>query len=520
MSRLPLGTVTLLFTDIQGSTELLRRLGREQYVLELGHHRDALREAFTGRGGVEVEMQGDSFFFAFPYARDAVAAAADAQRRLATLDWLECPIRVRIGIHTGEPMVTSDDLYAGLDVHRAARVMSVASGGQILLSERTTDLVEGELPDELEVQPLGAFVLKDFDRPEELAQVAIAGLSSEFPPPGAERASAGTRIAPGGARRATGGRFSSRRARATLLGAVTALVGAGAAVAFVAFGGSSSGPTQNAVIAINPATNAVVDRVSVGNSPTKIATGSGGVWVVNADDGTVSELDPSGNVERTVGTSGTPTDVITGGGAVWVADRPNKIIRIDPANGDTDALTLKTPRTVFVPLMWLATSPGLVWVSAERTLSRIATRTLKVRTSPLPPPDWGPIAIGLGAVWESVEYHIYRLDPTGSKVLGSISFPPGQVPMLVVDGFLWAVNTSVGVLAQIDPRSDTIVRTVTVGNSPSGIAFGDGSIWVSSQDGTVIRIDPETASAQATIRVGGTPQDVAVGFGRVWVAVA
>src|SRR5581483_6332250 len=111
MSRLPRGTVTLLFTDIEGSTELLRLLGREAYVEALGVHRRLLRDAFARRGGVEVEMQGDSFFFAFPYARDAVAAAADAQRELAAHDWPGEKIRVRIGIHTGEPMVTEEDLY-------------------------------------------------------------------------------------------------------------------------------------------------------------------------------------------------------------------------------------------------------------------------------------------------------------------------------------------------------------------------------------------------------------------------
>lgn len=161
MSRLPRGTVTLVFTDIQGSTELLRRLGRERYVQSLGIHRRFLRDAFARRGGVEVEMQGDSFFYAFPYARDAVAAATDAQRLLATHEWPDEPVPVRMGIHTGEPMVTEEDFYAGLDVHRAARVMSVASGGQIVLSERTTDLVDGELPDELTIHPLGVFSLKD-----------------------------------------------------------------------------------------------------------------------------------------------------------------------------------------------------------------------------------------------------------------------------------------------------------------------------------------------------------------------
>ena len=129
-AELPSGTVTLLFTDIEGSTRMLQDLGREAYVRALTEHRRLLREAFTSHGGVEVEMQGDSFHFAFPYARDAVAAAAAGQRALAEHAWESQPIKVRIGLHTGEPM-QADGLYAGLDVHRAARVMSAAHGGQI-----------------------------------------------------------------------------------------------------------------------------------------------------------------------------------------------------------------------------------------------------------------------------------------------------------------------------------------------------------------------------------------------------
>jgi class 3 adenylate cyclase len=114
--RVPSGTVTLLFTDIEGSTDLLRSLGREAYIEALGIHRRLLRERMAAHGGTEVEMQGDSFFFAFSSAREAVTAAAESQRALATHEWGTRPIRVRMGIHTGEPTVTEENLYAGLDV--------------------------------------------------------------------------------------------------------------------------------------------------------------------------------------------------------------------------------------------------------------------------------------------------------------------------------------------------------------------------------------------------------------------
>jgi predicted ATPase/class 3 adenylate cyclase len=172
---LPTGTVTLLFTDIEGSTRMLQELGREAYVRALTEHRRLLREAFTAHGGVEVEMQGDSFHFAFPYARDAVAAAAAGQRALAEHPWEHQPIKVRVGLHTGEPMQT-DGLYAGLDVHQAARLMSAAHGDQVLLSARTADLVDGEV--DVELIDLGEHRLKDLIAPQRLYQLG-AGV---FPP--------------------------------------------------------------------------------------------------------------------------------------------------------------------------------------------------------------------------------------------------------------------------------------------------------------------------------------------------
>src|SRR5919198_3515224 len=130
---LPTGTVTLLSTDIEGSTRLLRALG-ERYEEALADHRRLLRAAFSEHGGCEVDTQGDAFFYAFERAHDAVAAAVAAQRALAAHAWPDgIPLRVRIGIHTGEPSTTGEG-YVGIDVHRVARVMSAGHGGQVLLA--------------------------------------------------------------------------------------------------------------------------------------------------------------------------------------------------------------------------------------------------------------------------------------------------------------------------------------------------------------------------------------------------
>jgi class 3 adenylate cyclase len=167
MADLPAGTVTFLFTDIEGSTRLLRELGHG-YAQALADHRRILRAVFEARSGVEVDTQGDAFFYAFARATDALAAAGEAQEALAA-----GPVRVRIGVHTGEPQVTSEG-YVGLDVHAAARIAACAHGGQVVLSRRTRELARADL----ELTDLGEHRLKDVEQPVQLYQLG----RFEFPP--------------------------------------------------------------------------------------------------------------------------------------------------------------------------------------------------------------------------------------------------------------------------------------------------------------------------------------------------
>src|SRR5438093_8081925 len=166
MRELPTGTVTFLFTDIEGSTKLLHELGPDRYAEALAEHRRALREAFERHGGVEVDTQGDAFFVAFVRASDALAAAADAQ------SGLDGPVRVRMGLHTGEPLLTEEG-YVGIDVHRAARIAAVGHGGQVLVSQSTRDLVGAD-----RLRDLGEHRLKDLTAPERIYQLG----DGEFPP--------------------------------------------------------------------------------------------------------------------------------------------------------------------------------------------------------------------------------------------------------------------------------------------------------------------------------------------------
>lgn len=177
---LPGGTVTFLFTDIEGSTRLLTRLG-DRYPDLLGEHGAILREAVTAAGGVEVSTEGDSFFCVFTSAPKEVEAAVAAQRGLARHPWPEgVEVKVRMGLHTGEGIHGGDN-YVGLDVHRASRVAEAGHGGQVLLSAATRALVEGSLPPGVGLRELGQHRLKDLTRPEELSQLVIEGLPDEFP---------------------------------------------------------------------------------------------------------------------------------------------------------------------------------------------------------------------------------------------------------------------------------------------------------------------------------------------------
>ncbi len=181
MPGLPTGTVTFLFTDIEGSTRLLEQLG-DHYAQCLGDYRRLLRAACQTGHGREVDTQGDALFIAFPRAKDALIAAVAAQQAVARHQWPnDVSVRVRMGLHTGEPL-SAETGYIGIDVHRAARICAAGHGGQILLSQTTRELVADDLPDALSLRDLGEHRLKDLARPQRLFQVVAADLPSDFPP--------------------------------------------------------------------------------------------------------------------------------------------------------------------------------------------------------------------------------------------------------------------------------------------------------------------------------------------------
>src|SRR5581483_7771510 len=171
----PTGTVTLLCTDIEGSTGIVGRLGAE-YAGVLEQHRQLIRDAVVAAGGAEIDCRGDEMLLVFTDAADAVRGAVSAQRALAAHTWPDGnEIRVRMGLHTGEPTVEGST-YIGLDVHRVARISDAGHGGQVLLSERTYELSGAEVVD------LGPQPFRGLPDPERIYQVVADGLQRDFPP--------------------------------------------------------------------------------------------------------------------------------------------------------------------------------------------------------------------------------------------------------------------------------------------------------------------------------------------------
>jgi class 3 adenylate cyclase len=177
--ELPGGTVTFLFTDIEGSTRLIRELG-DDYGDVLAEHRRLMREHLGEAGGLEVDTQGDAFFFSFTRARDAIRGAVTAQRALAEHGWRDgAAVRVRMGLHTGEPALGAEG-YHGLDVVRAARICSAGHGGQILLSETTRALIGEDVPEGVQIVDLGAQHLDGLSD-ERVFQLSIVGTPDRYP---------------------------------------------------------------------------------------------------------------------------------------------------------------------------------------------------------------------------------------------------------------------------------------------------------------------------------------------------
>jgi len=525
VAELPHGTITFLFTDIEGSTRLLKQLGERYGIARADHHR-ILRAAFGEHDGQEIDTQGDAFFVAFRRAKDAVAAAAEAQRALAAHEWPDgSQLRVRMGMHTGEPSV-SEDGYLGLGVHRAARICSAGHGGQVLLSQATVVLLEDEELPGVELRDLGLHQLKDLDRPERIHQLVLDGLPDSFPPLKAPQSQPEATAFEGRegelaeAAQAAVAAAPWYRRRAPMLVIAAVLVAGLVAGGFVLFAGGSDALARLDVDSaglIDAKTADIKKQVAVGADPGPIAIGAGSVWVASGN-GTISRIDPKANlVTQTFPLDNTPGGIAFGDGAVWfTTNEDRRLRRISPAENKIGAAIAvgNGPGSI-------AVGDGAVWVANrfDDTVTKVPEgegRT-KVFRGGLTPAG---IAIGEGGVWISNEAAgtVSRLDPK-SGALQAITVGNGPSGIAVGEGAVWVANTIDGTVSRINPADNSVAAAIPVGRGPNAVTVAAGFVWVTNRyDGSVSWIDPSTNHVKDATRVGESPGGIAASGNDLWVS--
>jgi YVTN family beta-propeller protein len=521
---LPTGTVTFLFTDVEGSTRLVKQL-RDRYGDVLEEHQRLLRAAFAAHDGYEVDTQGDSFFVAFARARDALLAAVEGQLALLSHSWPDgVQIKVRMGLHTGQAL-TSGGRYTGLAVHRAARIGAAGHGGQVLVSQATQTLLEDEEEDlHVFLRDLGGQRLKDLDRPVRLYQAEADGLPASFPPLRHE------------AELAEAARAAIRpptpwRRPATLRAAALALVALLAAAVFLATrdsaGGLSAVDPDNVGV-IDPKSNEIVAEIPVGTRPGPVAPGGSFLWVGNLDQGTLTKVDlrQRTNVGLVQLGERTPTGIAVGARAVWIAHGLlGSVSRVDPqfdrVTSTTDVTASSGPDHGGV----VATEGGSVWaVFGDSTFARIAPTNARVSGSTHAGSKPSAVVVADRAVWvvNSGDATVQRFNPATFEDGPVRTIDVGKQPSAIAfgEGLLWVANTSDDNVTRIDPRGSGSTGTVSVGEGPTAVAVGAGAVWVSNTaEGTISRIDPVTNEVVKTIEIGNAPSGIAVADGLVWVAV-
>jgi YVTN family beta-propeller protein len=534
MAELPSGSVTFLFTDIEGSTRLVRQL-RERYGEVLEDHQSLVRKAFAEHDGHETDTQGDAFFYAFGSAHEAVAAAVEGQRALAGFPWPDgASVRVRIGIHTGRAAPVNGR-YTGLAVHRAARISAAGHGGQVLISQATQSMIEDDEEDlGVHLRDLGDQRLKDIDRPVRLYQVVAAGLPESFPPLREEKGP--TEL---GERRPVP--VYRRRLVVVIATAVALAIAAAALVLATQLGGDT--PTSLASVApdslavVDPTISKITAAVRIPGGPSLVAVGPRFVWVVSDSSRTISSISTDKRtVTQVVAPDATPSAIAADGDAVWVLDGSRRVlVRIDPASG---AVTrgFELPRAPPSPATNRTTSfsvsvgEGALWVTDGSTrLLRIDPESGRVRALDVHEP-LNDVAVGAGAVWaiSGQAASVFQIDTQARAVkpririvnqLGTVA--PFPLAVAVGEGSVWVVNGNTETVTRIDPEVGGVAETIPlgIGRNPNDIAAGAGAVWVANGgNGTLVRVDPKTNKV-ATIAVGSSPRDVAVGDGKVWVTL-
>jgi YVTN family beta-propeller protein len=517
------GVVTIMHTDVEGSTHLTTRLGDELAQHRIHEMKRIVREQVSSHGGREIDNPGDGFMLTFSSTRRAIECAIAIQRALRDHDQehAEDGVRVRIGLNVGE-VVGDDEHPFGAAINAGARVMSQAKGGQIFVSE-TVRRLAGTMPG-VSFRDRGRIRMKGLEERWRLYEIAWD-----------ERAPVAPRPKPATAR-------PRARRLVLLLSALAAAVAL--AVALALFTRHSSGVASispNAVGVIDPKTNKLIGEVHVGVRPQAVTVGDGSVWVANVDDQSLSRIDPkTRQVIRNPSAGGYPSDIAFGEGAVWVAHGPLATVTRVVPQVNRAARPIKALGGAMgcgPPAASVTVGPGAVWFACESgQLGRIDPQTNKaisltgLATSPTGVlPDFSDIAFGLGALWiaNRSTNTVTEVDPATDQRIQDITV--GHAPAaLAVDAnnrAVWVADFQENAVTRISvPRGGfpaTPPERISVGHGPIDVAVGDGAVWVvNANDGTVSRIDPMKNKVVKTIHVGNAPQRIGAGLGRVWITVA
>jgi class 3 adenylate cyclase/streptogramin lyase len=540
MSEATSATATFLFTDIEGSTQLLKSY-RAEYATILSEHHRLLREAFAAYGGQEIDSQGDAFFVAFRRAKNAILAAAAAQQALVKHSWPGgASVRVRMGIHTGEADVATDR-YVGLSVHRAARISALGHGGQVLVSQTAANLLEDDEDDlpGVRLRDLGEHSLKDIARPVRLYQLEIEGLPKVFPPLKVSQTPERNRR-----------RSAAVAAAALLLACIVAV-----AVALSSRGSSPPTVMPQSLVRIDPRTLKPADVVPIGSAPDLVIASGGFVWVThhilrqgpgglrNAGDRTLTRFDPETGEVVTVGgglapcglapdpsgdvwvancfASGGPSanvvriDATTlnfeatwparglsagtfyrglayGGGSLWISEDPASpsVTEIDPQTGKQRSIRLPS-RSTGLSLAWSG-GYGDVWLCNffTRTLTRLhaSTEAVEMISTASDNPSW--IVVDGDVVWvgDWSGPRLERFSAVGSGRARTIDLPVQHGPpdlwrvqgvwsVAAGEGYVWATTPGDHALWRIDPKTNGVTR-VPIPHLPTGVTTSADAVWV------------------------------------------
>jgi peptide/nickel transport system substrate-binding protein len=453
----------VLFTDMVSSTAIAEELGDRRWKALVHAHHRIVRRAIKRFGGTEHDTAGDGFFASFKEPASAISCACSVTEGVRELG-----VEIRAGIHFGECERIGDKL-GGIAVVVGARIMALATAGEVLVSSTAAELSRGA---GFGFEDRGMQRLKGVeDAWRVFATTTVEGAPRPAPLDASEARARRGQIAPEAPR---------RRRTIVAVGVAFALVLAAVAVPVGVRRLHRGLPRidANAVGLVDASNGHMTQQVALGDIPSGVTAGAGSEWVALASKNEVARVDPvTATVIQTIPVGESPVGIAYGDGAVWVANSNGRSVsRIDPQSNHV----VKTIDVGNAPTA-IAVTADAVWVTntLDGTVARIDPTTDKARAFPA---GSGPIAIALGA------------------------------------GSLWVANQAGGDVARINPDTGELIDDIVVGQGPSGLAFDGSDVWVANaQSGTVSRIDPATDDETGIARVGGAPSQIGVANERVWV---